>query len=158
MYNREYQKEYRQNNKEKIKEYRKKYGPGYYQKNKEKIRKKQQEYYQKNKEKNRKKYKEYRLKHREKWIEYNKKYRQKNKEQWFQIIKEQNRKIECEICGYNKCFGSIDFHHRDPNEKEYNICDLLQRSPTQRRIEIFKKEIDKCDILCKNCHFEIHFI
>jgi len=86
MYNAEYQKEYRQKNKERIaecsKEYRKKnkehlaeYGKEYKQKNKERLAECAKEYYQKNKER----VKEYRKKNKERIAEYHKEYQQKNK-------------------------------------------------------------------------------
>ena len=29
---------------------------------------------------------------------------------------------KCEICGYDKCIAALDFHHLNPNEKDYSIC------------------------------------
>lgn len=58
---------------------------------------------------------------------------------------------KCEKCGYNKLIPSAyDFHHIDPSIKEFNI------SRTIRNFEACKKEVDKCMLLCKNCHAEIH--
>lgn len=152
--NKDYQKEWYQKNKEKIKQRSKEY----YQKNIEECQKCRKKYYQKNKEKLQKRHKEWRQENRDYMKEYNKKYRHENKEQWLQIIKEQNGKIVCSICDYDKCFGSIDFHHKDPKEKEYNIGDLLSKTPTPKRIEILKKELKKCIILCRNCHGEAHYL
>ena len=28
---------------------------------------------------------------------------------------------KCEICGYNKCLGALDFHHLDPSQKDFTI-------------------------------------
>lgn len=59
---------------------------------------------------------------------------------------------KCERCGYNKCDWAIDFHHRDPNEKDFGLG-------KQRRTKFddkIKKELDKCMILCSNCHREKH--
>lgn len=58
----------------------------------------------------------------------------------------------CEICGYNKCLGSLDFHHKDPNEKDPRWKRM--RSWTFERV---KKELDKCMLVCRNCHGEIHY-
>lgn len=57
---------------------------------------------------------------------------------------------KCIICGYNKCIRSLIFHHRNPAEKEFSI--------TGKTIsfEKLKKEVDKCDLLCSNCHGEEH--
>lgn len=58
---------------------------------------------------------------------------------------------ECKACGYNKCLAALDFHHREPKEKEFSIAELLTR-----KWETIKRELDKCDLLCANCHRELH--
>ena len=58
---------------------------------------------------------------------------------------------KCQKCGYDKCYAAFDFHHRDPNEKEFGWNKLKKRSK-----ETIFKELDKCDLLCANCHREIH--
>lgn len=62
---------------------------------------------------------------------------------------------KCEICGYNKCIASLEFHHLDPNEKDFTIGSSNNR--LNRTLETDKKEADKCILLCSNCHREIHF-
>ncbi len=58
----------------------------------------------------------------------------------------------CEICGYNKCDRALSFHHIDPKTKEFGLSDKgLTRSWEKTR-----KEIDKCILLCANCHMEFH--
>lgn len=59
---------------------------------------------------------------------------------------------ECESCGYQKCHASLDFHHKDPLEKDSTIKDLLNHS--WKKIQ---KELDKCMLLCSNCHRELHW-
>lgn len=58
----------------------------------------------------------------------------------------------CERCGYNKCISVLEFHHRDPDEKDFGIA----RSGHTRSFEKIKPELDKCEILCANCHREEH--
>ncbi len=58
---------------------------------------------------------------------------------------------KCIYCGYNRCLSSLDFHHRDPTEKEFGINDGISYS-----LNRLKKESDKCDLVCRNCHGEIH--
>ena len=60
----------------------------------------------------------------------------------------------CEKCGYNKCPGSLVFHHEDPNQKEFGIS----ANGVSRSFEKMKPELDKCVLLCSNCHNEIHFM
>lgn len=61
---------------------------------------------------------------------------------------------KCIVCGYNKCIGALDFHHREPASKLFNLSDKLQTGLTKEITE----ELDKCDLLCANCHREVHFI
>lgn len=58
----------------------------------------------------------------------------------------------CTKCGYDKCIDALEFHHRNPNEKEFGIGSQGYTRGWNR----VKKEIEKCDILCANCHREIH--
>jgi hypothetical protein len=58
----------------------------------------------------------------------------------------------CNICGYSKCFEALVFHHRNPNNKLSEISKLKQ----YRSVEKVKREIDKCLLVCSNCHAEIH--
>lgn len=59
---------------------------------------------------------------------------------------------KCSRCGYNKYIGSLDFHHMDPSQKDFNISQLRTYS-----WKSLKKEVDKCICVCKNCHAEIHY-
>ena len=60
---------------------------------------------------------------------------------------------KCEICGYNKCLNALDFHHRNPEDKEF----ALNTANYNKSFETLKKEADKCILVCSNCHREIHF-
>jgi ribosomal protein L37E len=60
---------------------------------------------------------------------------------------------ECVICGYNKCRRALDFHHINPDEKDFRIADLGHGSIKWSKIE---KELRKCVVLCSNCHREVH--
>jgi 5-methylcytosine-specific restriction endonuclease McrA len=58
----------------------------------------------------------------------------------------------CMVCGYNKCTDALEFHHRNPNIKEFSLSlDKLTRS--WMRVE---QELKKCILLCANCHREYH--
>lgn len=57
---------------------------------------------------------------------------------------------KCQICGYNKCNSALDFHHLNPKEKDYQI------SGGTKSFDSLKSELDKCVLVCKNCHSEIH--
>lgn len=59
---------------------------------------------------------------------------------------------KCQICGYDKCVDALQFHHLDPSIKDFGISDKgLTRSWERTKIEV-----DKCVLLCGNCHAEIH--
>lgn len=57
---------------------------------------------------------------------------------------------KCCRCGYNKCLSSLHLHHTDPTEKEFTIS---SKSYSWERI---KEELNKCILLCANCHGEEH--
>ena len=63
---------------------------------------------------------------------------------------------KCEQCGYNKCEGALHFHHTDPNKKDFSISQI-NLNQTIFSIREIKKEVDKCILLCANCHAEKHF-
>ena len=59
---------------------------------------------------------------------------------------------KCEMCGYDKCLGSLAFHHRDSNEKDPRWHNMRNWD-----LEKIKPELDKCILVCHNCHGEIHY-
>lgn len=64
---------------------------------------------------------------------------------------------KCQKCGYNKCEGALQFHHRDPKQKDFTLSQI-NLNDTNFSMEKIKQEVDKCDLLCANCHFEEHYI
>lgn len=58
----------------------------------------------------------------------------------------------CVNCGGTFHSSVYDFHHRDPSEKDFEISKIKWKS-----FENFKDELDKCDLLCSNCHRELHY-
>ena len=58
---------------------------------------------------------------------------------------------KCQVCGYSKYYGALEFHHRNPEEKEFAWQKM--RLVSKDRLTA---ELDKCDLLCANCHREIH--
>jgi len=62
--------------------------------------------------------------------------------------------IGCESCGYNKCGKALDFHHTNPNTKLFEINKLNWWSFITYDNERVKQEIDKCILICANCHRE----
>lgn len=68
-----------------------------------------------------------------------------------QIILSIFKSYSCTICGYKKCKKALEFHHKNPKEKEYKISDLKSHSAGK-----ITEELHKCIIVCANCHREIH--
>lgn len=57
----------------------------------------------------------------------------------------------CEICGYHRCPDALCFHHKDPSIKDREI-----RMSGTYNLDKRKAELDKCHLLCENCHRETH--
>lgn len=64
---------------------------------------------------------------------------------------------KCNKCGYDRCVAALDLHHRDPNKKNFTFSHIKMTS-FEKNKDIICNELDKCDLLCANCHREIHFI
>ncbi len=59
---------------------------------------------------------------------------------------------KCVLCGYKKCIQALEFHHIKSAGKDFGISD----KGYTRSWERVKKEIDKCVLICANCHKELH--
>ena len=60
---------------------------------------------------------------------------------------------KCQQCGESRP-ATLCFHHRDPSKKEMV---LDGRTFANRKWETIKEEVDKCDLLCHNCHHILHY-
>ncbi len=75
------------------------------------------------------------------------------------IWREKKRKFieikggKCQNCGYNKCIAALEFHHLDPNKKEFSPHRLKGQT-----LETALVELEKCVLLCANCHREEHYL
>lgn len=59
----------------------------------------------------------------------------------------------CELCGYDKCYQALEFHHIDPKTKLFGLgSNTASRSMTKMR-----EEAKKCILLCANCHREVEY-
>lgn len=140
---------------------RKEYARLRYQENKEKLSEKSKELYKVKKEEIKLRTSIYRANNKEKLKEY---YSNTKETQIQQVLqRRENNKAEyillkggkCEICGFEyngenaACF---DFHHESSEEKEYNPSIAIRL-----RREKALKELEKCQLVCANCHRLIHY-
>ena len=94
--------------------------------------------------------------------EYQKAHFQDNKEMWRnrqrqrrienKAYLEEVKKAGCSKCGYDACPDALDFHHHK-DDKEI----VVSKSSRIHCLATLKKEVEKCMILCANCHRELHY-
>jgi len=96
--------------------------------------------------------------YRRKWYEKNKKHarakvveRKKMLHKWFQEYRET---LSCNSCPEPRWYV-LDFHHKDPTTKEINLAHAITNGWSKKRI---LNEVAKCDVLCANCHRELHHL
>lgn len=104
----------------------------------------------------------------EKWKEYQRTYHrmwhQRHREKRLARIYERKRAIHdyvqniksqlhCVDCGQRHP-ATLQFHHLNSEDKVFNISDAAQRGTSLDRI---KKEMQKCIVLCANCHLIRHY-
>jgi hypothetical protein len=58
---------------------------------------------------------------------------------------------KCARCGYNKNLAVLSFHHKGEKKLPLDV-----RGLSNRRIEVILKEFEGCELLCLNCHMELH--
>lgn len=96
--------------------------------------------------------------HKEKRSAYSKEYSRKYRDAQFK----NKRKLEfclykggtCSECGFvatEETIAAFDFHHTNPLEKEHTPSDMLMLKKSK-----VLKELDKCVLLCSNCHRILH--
>ncbi len=94
---------------------------------------------------------------RRRWYHNNKesekahiKKRKKEIRNWFNEFR---KTLKCEKCGEDHP-ATLDFHHANKNEKEGGIAFMAFYGYSINKI---KKEIEKCIVLCANCHRKEHY-
>ncbi len=92
---------------------------------------------------------QYYLKNKEKYRD-NVRRTRKERLKWFSEIRSS---LKCKKCGENHP-GALDFHHINSEEKEGVIGRMVNEMRSKKKI---LAEIDKCDVLCANCHRILHW-
>jgi hypothetical protein len=103
----------------------------------DKMREYRNEWYEKNKEAEREKAK------------IRQSQRRKEFKEWYNNYKST---LKCSKCGFSHP-AALDFHHRDSSKKEFTLASAKISVSRER----FLKEIEKCDVLCANCHRIHHY-
>lgn len=100
---------------------------------------------------------EYQKEYNRNWYERNKdgvierkKQRQQEIWNWFRIYKSALRCMDCSISHP----AVLQFHHRDRSDKSFTISSVVSRATSIKQIT---NEINKCDVLCVNCHAKRHW-
>ena len=60
----------------------------------------------------------------------------------------------CERCGYKNNYAALCFHHKDTSTKNFGID---SRNLRMRKWDLILEELEKCSLLCHNCHMEEHY-
>lgn len=61
---------------------------------------------------------------------------------------------KCEKCGYHENYAALEFHHINPDNKKFQ---LDSRHLSNTSMDLIIEEAKKCQLLCSNCHKEIHY-
>lgn len=61
----------------------------------------------------------------------------------------------CGCCGYSRCLAALEFHHKDPSTKLFQLS--IGNLRCKKRAEILA-EWSKCTLMCANCHRETQYI
>ena len=59
---------------------------------------------------------------------------------------------QCSRCGYDKCVEALEFHHLDSSRKDFGIS---EKGYTRSWARV-REELEKCILVCANCHRELH--
>ena len=102
-------------------------------------------------------YREYKRSYQRNWHQRNKVGRiakiYERKGRLWEFYNQLKANSECAHCG-EKHPATLQFHHRDPQEKEFNLGKAVSDGYSIERI---KKEVAKCTVLCANCHAKEHY-
>ena len=71
----------------------------------------------------------------------------RRRKKYADFIRDYKLEAGCEICGYDEHSCDLQFDHRDPSKKLFNIA-----RGRDYPWKVFLAEIAKCRVLCANCH------
>ena len=83
----------------------------------------------------------------------------KYRELILEYLKSCDKEYSCEKCGYTGIWGSLDFHHVRPIDKLFSIGAPPSKTYSEEMFkEVIEPELDKCMLLCPNCHRQEHLL
>ena len=140
---------------------KKEYMKEYYEKNKDRLMKQQREWREKNKDILAASSKEYQVANKEsRKKSWAKKYKRNREKIIARKVATRRRRIiafkelkggKCHTCGYDKNYASLDFHH--VGEKSFAV----NTATAEKNKKSIMAELEKCILLCRNCHGELHY-
>lgn len=86
-------------------------------------------------------------KNKERRVQLNREWRERNRA----LYDDYKKTLCCKLCGEDES-SCLDFHHLDPTKKEYSISS----APRHKSFKKIMEEIEKCIVLCSNCHRKVH--
>ena len=86
-----------------------------------------------------------------KYLQLCKKCYSKHKTKVFKLKLLATKGSMCQRCGYSKCIAALHFHHLVPETKSFALSSAMNKS-----WDTVLTELDKCVLLCGNCHAEEH--
>jgi len=104
-------------------------------------------------EKHKKDIREQQRRWRERNPEEHKRRRKQHKIKRQLMLEEYQAERGCVICGNND-IRCLVFHHRNPDKKSFGISAAMAKGYGMNKIW---KEIEKCDVVCRNCHAILHY-
>lgn len=108
------------------------------------------QYYLKNKEKLKTNISNWQKVNKDKVKSYKSKNRQTHRNELREFVNEIKSKSKCDCGESSVC--CLEFHHI--NQKNDNVGTLINDGV---QLDVLKKEISMCKIVCSNCHRKIHF-
>lgn len=92
-----------------------------------------------------------------KWYSNNKDFEikrvRKRKNKIIKWFKEYKKTLSCTNCQEDEP-ACLVFHHKDPKKKTIGISSMVNHGLA---INTIKKEMEKCIVLCANCHRKLHW-
>jgi 5-methylcytosine-specific restriction endonuclease McrA len=69
-----------------------------------------------------------------------------------EFLRRYKQRSGCRLCGENSSPDVLDFHHINPNSKTMNVTNMVRSAGILAMLD----EIEKCVVLCSNCHRRMH--